>query len=141
VLDAIEVLKEHQSINKNMIGLWGISQAGYVMARVIEISQDVSFMIAVSCPGEPSVAQTSYLISRQAVCAGIDAAEAVKIERFYEAAERALTYQEYVNYKSKIDSYPALEKMGIKMRVKPESEWERPDLSGKYYFDPMSIIE
>jgi pimeloyl-ACP methyl ester carboxylesterase len=141
VLDGIEVLKKHPSINQNMIGLWGISQAGYVMARVLEESKDIEFMIAVSCPGEASVAQTSYLISRQAICAGIDSAEARKIERLYEAAERAQTYGEYVNYKSKIDSFPALEKMGIKMRVRPENEWEKPDLNGKYYFDPMKIVE
>jgi hypothetical protein len=83
------------------------------------------------------VAQTSYLISKQAMCAGVDSMEAKKIESLYEVAERAQTYEEYKNTKSKIDSYPALEKMGIKMRVRSENDWERPDLNGRYYFNPM----
>ena len=141
VLKAIELLKHHQSIDENKIGLWGISQAGYIISMVLQESKDIHFLIAVSCPGEASVAQTSYLISRQAMCAGVDSVEAKKIESLYEVAERAQTYAEYNNNKSQIDSFHVLEKMGIKMRVRPENDWERPDLNGRYYFDPMPVIE
>jgi dipeptidyl aminopeptidase/acylaminoacyl peptidase len=51
VLNAIEVLKARPDIDPRQIGLWGISQAGYVMPRVLSASSDVAFMIAVSCPG------------------------------------------------------------------------------------------
>jgi pimeloyl-ACP methyl ester carboxylesterase len=141
VIDAIKVLKKHQSIDSDKIGLWGISQAGYVMPLVLKKSKDVAFMITVSCPGEASVAQVSYLIKAQALCAGISSEEADKIEYYYEAADRAQTYDEYVRYKSQIDDYPALEKMGIKMRVIPEEKWEPPNPNGRYFFNPISIIE
>ena len=141
VLDAIEILKKHPSIDGNKMGLWGISQAGYVMPRVLEKSHDVAFMITVSCPGEASVAQTSYLIKAQALCVGVASKEGDKIEYYYEAAERAQTYEEYVKNKSQIGDYPVLEKIGIKMSVKSKYEWERPNLNSKYFFDPISIIE
>ena len=57
VLDAIEVLKARTEIDARKIGLWGISQAGYVMPRVLLASDDIAFMIAVSCPGMAGVEQ------------------------------------------------------------------------------------
>jgi pimeloyl-ACP methyl ester carboxylesterase len=141
VLDAIEILKKHPDIDNNKIGLWGISQAGYVMPVVLEKSSDIVFMIAVSCPGEASVAQTAYLIRSQALCAGIESDEADKIEYYSEAAERAQTYDQYVQNKSQIDDYPALENMGIKMRVQSEAKWEKPDFRDKYFFDPILIMK
>jgi hypothetical protein len=61
VLDAIAVLKECPEIDAQQLGLWGISQAGYVMPTVLTRSDDIAFMIAVSCPGGPGVDQGAYL--------------------------------------------------------------------------------
>ena len=49
------------AIEPGQIGLWGISQAGYVMPRVLLQSKDIAFMIAVSCPGMAGVDQGMYL--------------------------------------------------------------------------------
>ncbi|MGD2136605.1 MAG: CocE/NonD family hydrolase, partial [Gemmatimonadales bacterium] len=65
VLDAIDVVQARPDIDTDRIGMWGISQAGYVMPRVLERSDDVAFMIAVSCPGEPGVEQGAYLVTAQ----------------------------------------------------------------------------
>jgi dipeptidyl aminopeptidase/acylaminoacyl peptidase len=43
VLKAIEILKHHQSIDENKIGLWGISQAGYIISMVLQESKDIRF--------------------------------------------------------------------------------------------------
>ena len=44
LVDSIEVLAEHPSIDPDGIGLWGISQAGWVIPLAIEQSDDVAFV-------------------------------------------------------------------------------------------------
>jgi hypothetical protein len=143
VLDAIELLKGHPDIDPGRIGLWGISQAGYVMPRVIMASGDVAFMIAVSCPGEPGVEQGAYLITAQAVCMGLSEEDRGDVERLLSEAGRAQTWAEYASIKSCLTEYPeamALSEYGINMGVRPEEEWERDDPEGEYFWDPMTAI-
>jgi len=144
VLDAIEVLKAHPDIDPGRIGLWGISQAGYVMPRVLSMSEDIAFMIAVSCPGMAGVDQGVYLVSAQAVCAGVSEEEAEQMRRLLSEAERVPTYDEYVQYKKALDALPGIgfaSIFGYKTGVVPEEEWHVPNLQGEYFWDPIGVIE
>jgi pimeloyl-ACP methyl ester carboxylesterase len=144
VLDAIETLKAHPDIDPRRIGLWGISQAGYVMPRVLSISDDVAFMIAVSCPGVPGVDQGAYLVSAQAVCAGVPAEQAGQMQRLLSEIERVATYQEYVRYKGALDALPGIESaaiFGYKPGVAPEDEWHAHSPDNEYFWDPIAVIE
>ena len=144
VLDAIKVMKEREEIDPQMIGLWGISQAGYVMPRVLSISDDVAFMIAVSCPGEPGVEQGIYLITAQAVCGGLPETDRAPVESLLSAAARAQTYQEHVRFKSRLRDYPelaVLSEYGVNIDVRSEDEWHADDLDGPYFWDPIAVIE
>ena len=53
--DGIEVLAEHPAIDSTRFGLWGISQAGWVMPLVLDLTDKVAFMIVVSGGGEDSI--------------------------------------------------------------------------------------
>jgi pimeloyl-ACP methyl ester carboxylesterase len=144
VLDAIEVLKDHPDIDPKAIGMWGISQAGYVMPRVLSMSEDVAFMIAVSCPGEAGVDQGAYLVSAQALCAGRTEVEARQMEHLLSAIERVQTYDEYVNYKEILDSLTGIglaAPFGYRLGVVSEGEWHVNDPDGEYFWDPMQVIE
>ncbi len=144
VLDAIEVLKKRSDINAQKIGLWGISQAGYVMPVVLSKSKDIAFMIAVSCPGEAGVEQGAYLVSRQAVCAGLHEEDAKQVENLLAAIERAGTYEEYIEYKKQLAAYPALHSMtelGLNMRIRPKEEWHVHNPDHDYFWNPMEVIE
>lgn len=142
VLDAIETLNNNESINGRGIGLWGISQAGYVMPLVLAKSNEVAFVIAVSCPGEPGFKQGAYLVAAQAECEGLSPEEAEQFEQELEAVEMARTYEEYVEHKTRVFRHKELvESMGLRMTWVPEEEWEPPDPEGKHFFDPISIIE
>lgn len=144
VLDAIALLEERPDIDAEMIGLWGISQAGYVMPRVLTVSDDVAFMIAVSCPGEAGADQGVFLLTAQAVCAGLRAEDAEEVERLIDGAGRAQTYDEYLRYKSEQAQYPTLSQMtllGFSVEPRPESDWHADDLSGEYFRDPLEAIE
>ncbi len=142
VLDAIEILKSNKSIDGIGIGLWGISQAGYVIPLVLAKSNEVAFVIAVSCPGEAGFKQGAYLVAAQAECEGLSQEEAEQFEQELEAVETARTYEDYVAHKTKVFRHKELvESMGMQMRWVPEDEWGPPDPEGNYFFDPISIIE
>jgi pimeloyl-ACP methyl ester carboxylesterase len=144
VLDAIQLVQQRTDIDPDGIGMWGISQAGYVMPRVLAKSDHIAFMIAVSCPGVPGVDQGSYLVTAQAVCAGLPEEDRQEVERVFSALERARTYEEYVGNKKAMADYPALEslaKLGVRMDVRPREEWHADDLEGDYFWNPMQVIE
>jgi pimeloyl-ACP methyl ester carboxylesterase len=144
VLDAIAVLERRPDIDVGMIGLWGISQAGYVMPRVLSSSDDIAFMIAVSCPGEAGAEQGAFLFTAQAVCAGLPQEDAAEVERLINGASRAQTYGEYLRYKAQQAEYPVLAQMtllGFRIDPTPEADWHADDLNGEYYRDPLQLIE
>ncbi len=144
VLDAISMIKKHPDIDAKRIGLWGISQAGYIMPIVLSKSKDVAFMIAVSCPGAAGVDQGAYLVAAQAGCAGLPKEDMKQVKELLSAVERARTYEEYVSYKKKLAAFPALasiRELGFNMRIRPEEEWHVDDLNGDYYWNPIEVIE
>ena len=57
------------------IGVWGISQAGYVIPLALQKTKDISFMIMVGCPGENGIHQTAYLLKRQLQFEGLSEKE------------------------------------------------------------------
>lgn len=144
VLDAIEVMKAHPDIDPRQIGLWGISQAGFVMPRVILMSEDIAFMISVSCPGTAGIDQGSYLVSTQARCSGVDQKNADQMRRLLSEVERALTYDRYVQYKRLLDALPGISNakiFGYTMGIISEEDWHPPNLEGEYFWDPIKVIE
>lgn len=48
---AVEFLKNRKEINGKQIGLWGLSQGGWVAPLAVTLSPDVAFLIIVSGPG------------------------------------------------------------------------------------------
>lgn len=144
VLDAVEVLKVRSDIDPEKIGLWGISQAGYVMPRVLSMSKDIAFMIAVSCPGVAGVDQGAYLVSAQAICAGLSEEDAKQMRQLLAEIERVESYDDYVQYKELLDALPGIGgavMFGYRSGVKPEEEWHAPNLQGEYFWNPIEVIE
>jgi pimeloyl-ACP methyl ester carboxylesterase len=144
VLDAIATLERRREIDMTNVGLWGISQAGYVIPRVLERSDHITFVIAVSCPGEAGVEQGAFLLSSQAVCAGLPLEDRGRVEDLISAASWARTYEEYMHYKEQQAAYPALGTMAaLRFRLEPlpRERWHADDPDGEYFFDPMAIIE
>jgi pimeloyl-ACP methyl ester carboxylesterase len=144
MLDAIEVLKARADIDPEKIGLWGISQAGYVMPRALSKSEDIAFMIAVSCPGMAGVDQGAYLVAAQAACAGIPEKQVEQIRDLLSAIERVEAYEAYVQYKQKLDVLPGMESakiFGYTIGILPEERWHAPDPEGEYFWNPIEAIE
>jgi len=144
VLDAMDVLRARSDIDADQIGLWGISQAGYVMPRVLAMSEDIAFLIAISCPGVAGVDQGAYLVSAQAVCAGVSEEDAERMRQLLTSIERVESYDGYVQYKELLDALPGIGAAAIfsyRTGVMPEEEWHAPDLQGEYFWNPIEVIE
>jgi pimeloyl-ACP methyl ester carboxylesterase len=139
----VAVLEERADIDADRIGLWGISQAGYVMPRLLSQTDRIAFVIAVSCPGQPGVEQGAFLMSEQARCAGASEEEVRRLRRHFSAVEYAATHEEYLQLATALRGIPAfdgLERLGVRSEPQSEDEWHPPNLEGDYFRDPMDAI-
>jgi len=141
LMDAINALKENPSIDSSQMGLWGISQAGYIMPLALSMTDDVSFMICVGCPGESGIHQTAYLIRRQLMCEGMPGDEARQAEEHFARLFYASTYQEYLRYTKPLVETPLVKRMGFVSDIWSEEEWRPHDQGGEGFFNPIDIIE
>lgn len=140
LVDAVRVLKNHPAIDPERIGLWGISQAGYVMPKAVAATKDIAFMIAVSCPAMDSIDQSAYLVEKQILCEGYDEAEAKKARRYYRQRAHAKDYKEYLEAAEYLDNNPVVSSMDWGGIVPPDRFSPRPP-SSQGFFNPITLIE
>ena len=147
LLDAIEVMKAHPDIDPQRIGLWGASQADYIMPRALAKSKDIAFMICVSCPGMAGVDQMAYLIASQGTCAGIPDEKADQLRRLLSELERVRmysTYAEYLKYREVLADLTAIgsnPSEGYRPEIIPEAAWLANDPDNESWWNPMEVIE
>lgn len=141
LLAAVAMLKAHPAIDGGRIGLWGISQAGYVMPQAVARSGDIAFMIAVSCPGASSIDQSGFLLKAQCLCEGMTTAEAKAVEEHFAGLFAARTYAEYVSHAEPLVANPVVVDIGFVSAITPQDEWEPRDSLGQAFFDPITLIE
>ena len=144
VLDALNVVKARSDIDARRMGLWGISQAGYVMPRVLEQTDDVAFMIAVSCAGAPGVEQGIYLLASQMLCFGYSERGKDELIGEIRAFTMARSYEDFVLHRTPfadIPSFQALCRFGQRIDVPSREEWHPADPAREYYgYDPMDVV-
>jgi uncharacterized protein len=147
LLDAIEVMKEHTDIDPERIGLWGVSQAAWVMPLALSQSEDIAFMICVSCAGISSDDQLAFQIISQTICDGVSEDKSMELSRLLAELDMARTfetYEEYVHYREVLD---ALAEIGSKPSdrsipgVIPEQAWQMNDLEIESRWNPIEVIE
>jgi pimeloyl-ACP methyl ester carboxylesterase len=140
LIDAIGFLKRHAAIDAEAIGLYGSSQASYVMAVALARTKDVAFMIAWSCPMENSIEQSAYLVRNYALCAGSTPVEADAAERAFRQRGRARSYPEYLAAAKFLDSVPAIRDSLGWAGVVPEEDFAPADTTSESFLDPGVVI-
>jgi uncharacterized protein len=156
VLDAIEVMKAPPDIDPGRIGLWGISQAGHVMPLVLSQSEDVAFMICVSCAGMSGLDQMAYQITSFAMfCADVpeeNADQRTTLLAELDEARTFETYKEYLHYREVLDAFvdispyrrekllEVLAQTGAS-GVIPEEAWLENDPEIEYWWNPVEVLE
>ncbi|KPJ88330.1 MAG: hypothetical protein AMJ53_17010 [Gammaproteobacteria bacterium SG8_11] len=140
LVKGIEVLTEHQSIDPDHIGLWGISQAGWVMPLAIEQSENVAFMIVVSGGAEDSIEQMAYQHGQRVACAGESTEQVSLVEQYWSQMAKATSYAEYREAVEILLAIPGV-KGFTGLELKEEKDWEPRNREWDSFIDPIEVIE
>jgi pimeloyl-ACP methyl ester carboxylesterase len=140
LVDGLSALAEHPAIEPNQIGLWGISQAGWVMPRTLERTDDVAFMIVVSGGAEDVIEQEAYQLGRRLLCAGGSSEQAEIAEEQRSRARKATTYDEYRSAMEILQGIPGIEDY-VESGILEEEDWEPLPRDWDLFWDPMDVIE
>ena len=145
ILDAIEVLRARPDIDPRQIGLWGISQAGYVMPQALSMSDDIAFMICDSCPAMPGNDQMAFQITAHALCKETPEDKADDKARLLAELEIAQTYEtygQYLHYREVLEDLADLSSASIDMYpVLSESDWLENRPLDRGTWNPIRVIE
>jgi len=77
-LAAVKYLQSRPDIKSNAVGLWGVSQGGWICQMAAAASDDVAFIIPVSGPGVTPAEQEVYRVEAESRAAGFDDDEIAK---------------------------------------------------------------
>jgi dipeptidyl aminopeptidase/acylaminoacyl peptidase len=143
--DAAAILKKHPSINSEMIGLFGSSQAGYIMPLVTLKTNGIAFIVGSSCPGENSIEQWNYLIEKQMLCDGLSPDLAAKNVEMFSVLRTTTDHRKFLEAINYFEKNPMVIK-SVKYDstfVNKAREWWPREINEKdeSHFNPISIIE
>lgn len=142
LLKAIEEMKKHPKINPESIGLWGISQASYVIPKVLGKTNDIKFVILTGAAGENGINQTAYFVSRQILCEGFSEEEAEEARELVVQVSSAKTYEDYKKYgQILLEKYPIVKKLDYMAGILPEDKWKAKETESLSYFNPIDVIQ
>lgn len=140
-LAAVTFLRRHDAIDPGRVGLWGISQGGWVVPLAATLARDVAFIISVSGPGVSPAEQNVYDIEQNMRADGRPEVEVIQGVAYVNALMDAARHK---------DSYERVE--AAVLRTARGEPWypyfEIPDaalwgffLHGDPDYDPVSVLE
>jgi hypothetical protein len=147
LLDAIETMKARPDIDPERIGVAGSSQAGYVMPLALSMTQDIAFMICVSCPGMSGADQGTYQNMALALCTGTVDGQVERRQELLAALDAARTYEtyeQYLHYRETIDalfSTAPQAPRGHGFEIVPEEAWQQNDPEQEAWWNPIEVME
>jgi pimeloyl-ACP methyl ester carboxylesterase len=111
------------------------------------MSDDIAFMVCVSCPGNPGVDQTTYQIMKSAICEGVPEEKLAQQQALLTELDQACSYQtyaEYVHYREVIISLlgiAAHTPQGKGFEVIPETGWLANDPTVEGWWNPVPSVQ
>ncbi len=138
--DGIKALREHPGINTEGIGLWGISQAGWVMPMVIDRMDNPAFMIVVGGGGEDSVEQMAYQVGQKVICDGGTQEQAALVEQYWPQWIKTTEYEEYREAVEILMAIPSVQEY-TGLNITEENNWNPWPRDTDAFIDPMEYIE
>jgi uncharacterized protein len=100
LLDAIEVMRSRPDIDPTRIGVWGGSQAGYVIPIALTQTEHIAFVICVSCAGESGHDETGYQVMALGLCQDMPKEESAERDRLLKELDHNRSYQTYAGYQA-----------------------------------------
>jgi pimeloyl-ACP methyl ester carboxylesterase len=140
LVDAIEALKENPSIDASGVGLWGLSQAGWVMPKALDLTEEISFMIVVSGGGEDGVEQGAYMIGQRLGCNGSPLEDMENADHYWALMNKATDYEAYREATQILLDIPGLqEQTGLVLTA--ENNWSPASREFDGFFDPTDVLK
>ncbi len=109
ILEAeVAYLRGLPKLDPSAVGVYGSSQAAYVIGLALDGGTKVDFLVAVSCPATDSVGQSAYLVEQQLLCEGYERDKAAKARQYFVQRHRARSYAEYLEAAKSLDNNPVV---------------------------------
>jgi len=140
VSDAVKILVENTSVMSSSIGLWGISQAGWVMPLALDKTDDIAFMIVVSGGGEDSIEQFAYQVAQVVACGGGSTEQVKAVEHNWSQMAKATVYNDYREAVEILVDIPGVYEY-TDLTIVGENQWQPWPQEIDAFFNPMDIIE
>ena len=140
LVDGVEVLMEHPSIDPDRIGLWGLSQAGWVMPLAIEQSENITFMIVVGGGAEDSIEQMAYQVGQQVICEGGSPEQSKLAEKYWSQQAKATSYDDYQEAMDFLIEIPSVQNR-FSLEISDEDGWKPRPRDIDAFINPMDVIE
>jgi pimeloyl-ACP methyl ester carboxylesterase len=138
----IEALTARDDIDRSRVGVWGLSEAGWVMPIALTMTDDIGFMVVVSGGAEDSIENMVYRWGRRAVCGGRSEAEADMIERYGAMALKATDYDEFREALETARGIPNLSRyVGVEIEVPTEDDWAPWPREIDAFLDPIELLK
>jgi uncharacterized protein (TIGR02246 family) len=138
--DALDFVAGHPEVDRHRIGLWGYSQAGWVIPMALQLTDGIDFLIMVSSPGETNAEQMAHQVAQRLACQGGSAEMAASLEEQLSLVMHASTYEDYV---AAMLAMNEIEGAGAvyPSAITPERDWMPLRQTTEIFFDPMEVIE
>lgn len=128
-VSAYKFLSAFDSIDRDNIGIYGISQAVWVIPRALKTLKKIPFVILVSSPGVPPIEQVTFYLQNQWRKTGMaekDISEATNLHRLTAYYYKTGTKQDYRKAQTAVDNdrkkiwFPLLNKVDYRAEI-PDS--------------------
>ncbi len=140
LIDGLRALAEHPNIDTTNVGLWGVSQAGWVMPLVLDRMDNITFMIVVGGGGEDSIEQMAYQVGQKVICDGGTKEQAVLVEQYWSQWAKATSYAEYREALEIILAIPGVQEY-TGLSILEEKNWSPRPQDSDAFIDPIDIIK
>jgi fermentation-respiration switch protein FrsA (DUF1100 family) len=95
VVAAVGVLREQPGVRPDSVGLWGISEGGWVMPIAASRSKDIAFLVLASAPGLSPLRVQNWNMRNKLAAAGVSGALTDTLSnKFYRLADDAGLFAE-----------------------------------------------
>lgn len=144
LLDAIELMKTRPEIDPARIGAWGASQAGYVIPIALTQTQDIAFVICVSCPGDSGHDQMVFQVTAFGLCEDLSKENSAEVERLLKELDQNRsfeTYAGYLDYRKSMADLAALIPVSLdNWPVTPEQDWLSNPIEDEDVWNPVAAV-
>ena len=145
LLDAIKLMKARPDIDPTRIGVWGASQAGYVIPIALTQTEDIAFAICVSCPGESGIDQTGYQAMAFGICKDMSKEKSAERERLLKELDQNRSYETYAGYLAYRKNMADLAAL-VPVSLDPwpvilEAAWQANPIENERVWNPVAVMK